>query len=188
MTSGTIPISRIFWLSIMLINGIQGRKLVATFTSLMEDLRFNIESNREELAAALKRSPNVVYQKVNEIAFFVGSRHSVNLQLHFPAPAKISDISSYGTENVGIVVDKFRKTFPVPREIVKQKAVELVGPGAQPQDAYMYEGKEGVKVVMPGGRIEVLPGSVHFWCVIDERVRAYADWLAENVYFPGKKT
>lgn len=158
------------------------------FSSLMDDLRHNIKSNREALAAALKRSPNLAYQKVNELALFVSSRHSVNLQLHFPAPGKISDISSYGTENVGIVVDKFRKTFPVPRETVKQKAVELVGPDAQPQDAYMYEGKEGVKVVMPGGRIEVLPGSVHFWCVIDERVRAYGDWLVENVYFPSKKT
>lgn len=171
----------------MLINGRHRRKLVA-FSSLIDDLRFNVESNREVLAAALKRSPNVAYQQVNELALFVGSRHGVNLQLHFPAPGKISDISSYGTENVGIVIDKFRKTFPVPRETVKQKVVEFVGSEARPQDAYMYEGKEGVKVVMPRGRIEVLPGSVHFWCVIDERVRAYADWLAENVYLLNKKT
>lgn len=157
------------------------------FSNLMDDLRNNIERNREVLAAALKRSPNVAYQKVNELALFVGSRHSVNLMLHFPVPSKISDIGSYGTENIGIVVDKFRKTFPVPRETVKQKAIELIGSDAQPQDAYMYEGKEGVKVVMPGGRIEVLPGSMHFWCVIDERVSAYADWLADNVYFSDKK-
>jgi len=153
----------------------------------MDDFRFNVESNRDALAAALKRSPNVVYQKVNELALFVGSRHGVNLQLHFPAREKISDIGSYGTENIGIVVDKFRKTFPVSREIVKQKAVELIS-NAQPEDAYMYEGKEGVKVVIPEGRIEVLPGSVHFWCRIDGRVRAYADWLMENVYFPDSKT
>jgi hypothetical protein len=160
---------------------------VAAFSSLMDDLRFNIESNRGALAAALKRSPNVAYQKVNELALFVGSRHGVNLQLHFPAADKISDVGSYGTENIGIVVDKFRKTFPVPRETVKQKAIELLG-DAQPQDAYMYEGKEGVKVVMPQGRIEVLPGSVHFWCRVDERVRSYGDWLMENVYFPTEKT
>jgi hypothetical protein len=154
----------------------------------MDDLRHNVESNHEALALALKRSPNMAYQKVNELALFVGSRHGVNLQLHFPAPGRISDIDSYGTENVGIVVDKFRKTFPVPREEVKQKAVELLGPAAQPQDAYMYEGKEGVKVILPGGRIEVLPGSIHFWCAMDKRVMEYADWLAENVYFPLGKT
>lgn len=152
----------------------------------MDELRHNVESNREALALALKKSPNMAYQKVNELALFVGSRHGVNLQLHFPAPGKISDIDSYGTENVGIVVDKFRKTFPVPREAVKQKAVELLGPEAQPRDAYMYEGKEGVKVVLPGGRIEVLPGSIHFWCAMDKRVMEFADWLAENVYFPAR--
>ncbi|HEY3095028.1 MAG TPA: hypothetical protein VGJ42_04640 [Nitrososphaera sp.] len=158
------------------------------FSSLMTDLRFNIERNRDALAVALKRSPNMAYQKVNELALFVSSRHGVDLQLHFPVPSKISDIGSYGTENVGIVVDKFRKSFPVPRETVKQKAVEILGSDARPQDAYMYEGKEGVKVVLPSGRIEVLPGSVLFWCRIDEKVRSYADWLAENVYFPNEKT
>lgn len=160
---------------------------MAAFSSLIDDLRCNIESNRYALAAALKRSPNIAYQKVNELALFVGSRHGVDLQLHFPVAGKISDVGSYGMENIGIVVDKFRKTFPVPREAVKQKAVEFLGSDAQPQDAYMYEGKEGVKVIMPGGRIEVLPGSVHFWCRIDKRVRLYADWLMENVYFPDKK-
>lgn len=164
------------------------KSALPAFSAIIGDLRHSIESNREALTAALERSPNMAYQKVNELALFVGSRHGVNLQLHFPAPGRISDVGSYGTENVGIVVDKFRKVFPVPREMVKQKAVELVGPGAQPQDAYMYEGKEGVKVVMQGGRIEVLPGSVHFWCAMDERVMAYADWLAENVYFPHEKT
>jgi hypothetical protein len=164
------------------------KRALPAFSALIDDLRFNIESNRDGLAAALKRSPNMAYQKVNELALFVGSRHGVDLQLHFPAAAKISDISSYGTENVGVVVDKFRKTFPVPRETVKQKAVEVLGAGARPQDAYMYEGKEGVKVLMPDGRIEVLPGSVHFWCRIDDKVRLYADWLMENVYFPDRKT
>ncbi len=158
------------------------------FSTLIDDLRYNVESNRDALAMALRKSPNMAYQKVNELALFVGSRYGVNLQLHFPVPGKISDIGSYGTENVCIVVDKFRKTFPVPREAVKQKAVEFLGSDARPQDAYMYEGKEGVKVVMPEGRIEVLPGSVHFWCRIDKKVRSYADWLAENVYFPNNKT
>ena len=156
------------------------------FSNLMDDLRYNIESNRDALAAALRKSPNVVYQKVNELALFVGSRYNVNLQLHFPAPGKISDVATYGTENIGIVVDKFRKTFPIPREEVKRKAVEILG-DVEPHDAYMYEGKEGVKVVMREGRIEILPGSVHFWCRIDESVRSYADWLAQNVYFPNQK-
>ncbi|MDF2726546.1 MAG: hypothetical protein K0S84_89 [Nitrososphaera sp.] len=151
----------------------------------MDDLQLNIERNHDVLAVALKRSPNIAYQKVNELAQFVGSHYSINLQLHFPIPGKISDLDSYGTENISIVVDKFRRLFPVPRELVKQKAVELIGNDAKSKDAYTYEGKEGAKVMlMPKGSIEVLPGSIHFWCKIDGRIRSYGDWMIENVYFP----
>jgi hypothetical protein len=157
---------------------------LGVFSSLIDDLYLNFNRNRDALALVLKRSPNMAYHKVNELAKFVGSHYSVDLQLHFPIPQKISDLDSYGTENISIVVDKFRRTFPVPRETVKQKAVELIGDEAKPQDAYTYEGKEGVKVVMSKGSIEVLPGSVHFWCKVDTRVRSYGDWLIENIYFP----
>jgi len=148
----------------------------------MDDFRSNVAQNRDALVAIAKKNPHAAYQKVNELALFVGSRHGVDLQLHFPAPAKISDVDSYGTENIGIVVDKWRRTFPITREQVKKKAEEMLQ-GSKAQDAYMYEGKEGVKVVMPEGRLEVLPGSIHLWCVADENVRRYADWLMENVYF-----
>jgi hypothetical protein len=151
----------------------------------MDELHLNIKRNHDTLAATLKKSPNMAYQKVNELAQFVGSHYSINLQLHFPIPGKISDLDSYGTENISLVVDKFRKVFPVPRETVKQKAVELIGNNANPKDAYTYEGKEGAKIIlMPKGSIEVLPGSMHFWCKIDTRIRSYGDWMMENVYFP----
>lgn len=148
----------------------------------MDDFRLNIAQNRDSLIAISKKNPHVAYQRINELALFVGSRHSVHLQLHFPVPARISDVDSYGTENIGIVIDKKRTTFPIPRTQIKKKSEETIK-GARPQDAYMYEGKEGVKVVMQDGRIEVLPGSIHLWCKIDEDVRRFGDWLMENVYF-----
>lgn len=158
----------------------------ATFSSLIDDLQFTIECNRDVLAAALKRSPNVAYQKVNELALFVGSRYGINLQLHFPIANKVLSLDSYGTENIGIVVDKFRKTFPIARNILKQKSIEYLGTSAKPQDAYMYEGKEGIKISLEGGRIEVLPGSIHFWCKIDEKIKLYGDWLMQNIYLIDK--
>ena len=159
---------------------------MGTFSNLLDDLHLNIKRNHDTLALALKRrSPNIAYQKVNELAQFVGSHYKVDLQLHFPMPGKISDLDSYGTENISIVVDKFRKVFPIPKETVKQKAIELIGSDAKPKDAYSYEGKEGAKIViMSKGSIEVLPGSIHFWCKIDSRIRSYGDWMIENVYFP----
>ena len=159
---------------------------MGTFSNLLDDLHLNIKRNRDSLALALKRrSPNIAYQKVNELAQFVGSHYKVDLQLHFPMPGKISDLDSYGTENISLVVDKFRRVFPIQKEIVKQKAIELIGIDAKPKDAYTYEGKEGAKIIiMSKGSIEVLPGSIHFWCKIDDRIRSYGDWMMGNVYFP----
>jgi hypothetical protein len=127
----------------------------------------------------------MAYQQVNELAQFVGSHYKVDLQLHFPIPGKICDLDSYGTENISLVIDKFRRVFPIQKETVKQKAIELIGSDAKPKDAYTYEGKEGAKVIiMSKGSIEVLPGSIHFWCKIDNKIRSYGDWMMENVYFP----
>ena len=154
------------------------------FSALVGELKSNIHNNRNALYAILKKNPNLAYQKVNEIAVFTGSHYNLNLQLHFPDSKKIYDVNSYGTENIGIVVDKFRKTFPIPREDIKRKAIEIMGNNIQPQDAYMYEGKEGIKVILENGRIEILPGSIHLWCKIDEKkLKSYCDWLMQNVYF-----
>ena len=154
------------------------------FSALVEELRSNMHNNRNALYIILKKSPTVAYQKINDLAGFTGSRYNLNLQLHFPDSKKIHDIDSYGTENIGIVVDKFRRTFPIPREDIKRKASEVIGNNIQAQDAYMYEGKEGIKLVLESGRIEILPGSIHLWCnVEDKKIQSYCDWLLQNVYF-----
>jgi hypothetical protein len=152
-------------------------------STLIDELRENIDRNKNLLQSILNKNPNMAYQKINEISLFTGSRYNLNLQLHFPDTKKISHIESYGEENIGIVIDKFRKKFPIPRQSIKLKAIEIMGNNIQAQDAYMYEGKEGVKIILEKGRIEVLPGSCHFWCKIDERVKSYGDWLMKNVYF-----
>jgi hypothetical protein len=159
--------------------------MTLTFSSLLRDLGSNIEYNRQVLETSLKSNPAMAYQKINEIAQFVGSRYRLNLQLHFPDQTKIFEVDSYGTENIGIVFDKHRKRFPIDRETIKSKAIEMVEP-ARADDAYMYEGKEGVRVTVENGRIEILPGSIHLWCnVKNDRIRAYADWLFEKVYYIG---
>jgi hypothetical protein len=153
-----------------------------TFSTIHSDLLYNLSYHRPKLEKDLVKSPNVAYQQINQISNFVGSRFQISLQLHFPNSSKIRDVNSYGTENIGIVVDKFRKTFPISREIIKQKAKETLGV-IKALDAYMYEGKEGLKIIMDSGRIEILPGSVHLWCKIDENVKNFMDWLMEEIYF-----
>ena len=74
-------------------------------------------------------------------------------------------------------------------EKIKEKAKELFG-DVEVADAYMYEGKEGVKVFLgPANeagrkedRIDILPHSLHVWYEFTDKVTEFCDWLLENVY------
>jgi hypothetical protein len=154
------------------------------FSELIDELISNIKYNRDILYAFSKNNPNLLYKKLIELGSFTGSRHHVTLQLHFPDPKKIKDIDSYGTENISVVIEKFRKKFTIPKENIVRKAIEFLGDNVQIQDAYMYEGKEGLRIIRQNGRIEILPGSIHLWCKIDQNLKNYLDWLMQNMYNP----
>jgi hypothetical protein len=155
------------------------------FSSLISDLLNNINSNIQFFRTTLlKKNPGLAYYKLNELTNFVGSRYKLKVEIHFPNSSKIYNIDGYGKENISIVIDKFRKTFPIQREIIKQKAGEFFK-NANIIDAYMYEGKEGIKIIFndsAGSRIEILPGSFHLWVKIDKDVENFCNWLLENVY------
>ena len=155
------------------------------FSKLIEEIRFNIMSNKQSLTSLANKNPNIAYQKLNELVAFTGLRHKLDLKLHFPIPDRIRNVDEYGTENIGIVFDKFRKLFPIPRETIKEKVLEIM-PDAIVKDAYMYEGKEGLKATIKDGRLEILPGSIHIWTKVDKQVIVLLDWLMENVYQTSK--
>jgi hypothetical protein len=155
--------------------------LSAVFSTLHDDLIRNLKLNENSIKSILNRSPSLAYAKINEITHFVGSRYFIDVRLQFPQHEKIFETESYGTENLGLIVNKFRKTFPIPREQVKSQASDILDT-VRVQDAYMYEGKEGVRVITKNGRLEILPGSVHLWCKVDNKVKAYVDWLMDMVY------
>ena len=150
------------------------------FSKILEDLKMNFNTNRNFFLKYSNSNPNMIYSKINEIAQFVGARYGLDLKLHFPHPSKIYVIDSYGSENIGIVVDKFKKNFSISRELIKSKAIETI-PGASVSDAYMYEGKEGVRISFEKGRLELLPGSIHIWSSIDKDVENYVNWILRNV-------
>jgi hypothetical protein len=156
-----------------------------TFGMVMRELKENIDSNKLVLESTLKKNPGLAFNKVNELAHFVGRRYNMELNIHFPDSSKIKEINSYGTENIGIIIDKFRKKFPIPREEIKKEALSMTG-CIEAQDAYMYEGKEGIRVTLRSGRIEIQPGVIHLWCNIDSDVITFVDWLMLYVYFNNK--
>jgi len=155
------------------------------FTSLMADLSNNINSNIEFFKTTLiKKNPTLAYYKLNELSNFVGSRYNLKLEIHFPNSTKVYDIDNYGKENISIIIDKFRKTFTIQRERIKQEA-ENFFKNSTVIDAYMYEGKEGIKIIFNDknkSRIEILPGSFHLWTIIEKDVENFCNWLLTNVY------
>lgn len=152
------------------------------FSDLHADLLYNLRYHKQELERDIKKNPNIAFQHINQISNFVGAKLNVSVQLHFPSSSKILDVDSYGTENIGIVLNKFKKSFPIQRGIIKNAAKEMLG-DVTTQDAYMYEGKEGLKIIMKDGRIEILPGSVHLWCKVSEDISRFMDWLMDAIYF-----
>jgi hypothetical protein len=152
------------------------------FSNLHSDLLYNLRYHKQELERDIKKNPNTAFQHINQISNFVGAKLNVSVQLHVHSSSKILDVDSYGTENIGIVLNKFKKSFPIQRDIIKNAAKEMLG-DVTTQDAYMYEGKEGLKIIMLDGRIEILPGSVHLWCKVSEDISRFMDWLMDAIYF-----
>lgn len=154
-----------------------------SFSLIVSELRKELASNMPQIRILLKKNPAMAFTTINEIASKIGKRHGLVLSLNFPQRGKIEDFESYGTENIGLVFYRNPRNFPISRDLIKSKAAETME-GAQINDAYMYEGKEGVRVVSDGIRLDVLPASLHVWGKFDKRTVEFCDWLLANCYQP----
>lgn len=156
------------------------------FSEITNNLQQQLKSNLPQIRLLLKKNPAMAYTRITEIGFAVGKKYKIQLIVNFPQRGKIEDFDSYGMQDLSIIVNRERKNFPIQRSIIKDKAKEIFG-DVQVDDAYMYEGKEGVKVFPEGGRIDILPHSIHIWCKFDEKVTSYCNWLLVNVYQLGQE-
>jgi len=151
------------------------------FSAIIEELQKELKSNMAQIRFLLMKSPAIAFTTMNEIATKVGKKYKMSLLLNFPQSGKIEDYESYGTQDISMIIDMTRKVFPIKREMIKSKAKEIFG-DIKVEDAYMYEGKEGVKVFLESGRIDILPHSLHVWCKFDSKVTEFCDWLLINCY------
>lgn len=156
-----------------------------SFSEITAKLQGQLKSNLPQIMMLLRKNPAMAYTKITEIGLDVGKNYNIKLLVNFPQEGKIEQFDYYGKRDLSIIVDMQKKNFPIQRSIVKEKAKEIFG-NAQIDDAYMYEGKEGVRVTFDGGRIDILPHSLHIWCIFDEKVTGFCDWLLANVYDRGQ--
>ncbi len=152
-----------------------------SFAKITEHLKKELKSNMPQIRVLLKKNPAIAYSRITEIGFDVGKKHNIKLIVNFPHEGKIEDFDSYGTQDLSIIVDQSKTNFPIERSIIKSKAKEIFG-DIKVEDAYMYEGKEGAKIFLENGRIDILPHSLHIWCKFTDKVSKYCEWLLENVY------
>ena len=151
------------------------------FSELVEDLQIQLKKDLAQIRFLLKKNPAMAYTRIVEIGKGVGQKYGIKLVVNFPKQGKIEDFSKYGKRDLSLIIDYDRKRFPIDREIIKKKAIEVLG-DVKTEDAYMYENKEGVRVFGDGWKIDILPHSVHIWTDFDEKVTTFCNWLMENAY------
>jgi hypothetical protein len=155
--------------------------MIVSFSIITTQLQAQLKSNLPQIMMLLRNNPAMAYTKITEIGLGVGKKYNIQLLVNFPQENKINEFDYYGKRDLSIIIDRQKRNFPVPRQTIKETAAKIFGT-AQIDDAYMYEGKEGVRVTFDGGRIDVLPHSLHIWCFFDDKVNEFCNWLLENVY------
>ena len=156
------------------------------FSGLVFDLQSELKKELAQIRFLLKKSPGSGYTRIVEIGKEVGKKYNIKLIVNFPKQGRIDEFEMYGKRDLSLIIDYDRKKFPIDRELIKQKAKEILG-DVQTQDAYMNDDTEGVRIYTDSWKIDILPHSVHIWTEFNEKVTKFCDWLMENVYQIKKK-
>jgi len=160
--------------------------MMMIFSELTSDLQVQLKRDLAQIRFLIKKNQGMAYARIVEIGKEVGKKYNIKLIVNFPKEGRIDEFDMYGRRDLSLIIDYDRKRFPIDRELIKQKAKELLV-DVQTEDAYMYEGKEGVRVFTENWKIDILPHSLHIWTEFNENVTAFCDWLMENVYQMKKK-
>ena len=156
------------------------------FSELTADLQSQLKKDLAQIRFLLKKSPGSGYARIVEIGKEVGKKYNIKLIVNFPKEGRIDEFEMYGKRDLSLIIDQEKKRFPIDRELIKQKAKEILG-DVKTQDEYMYEDREGVRVFTDNWKIDILPHSMHIWTEFNEKVTEFCDWLMENVYQMKKK-
>jgi len=156
------------------------------FSEVVTDLQSELKKNLAQIRFLLKKNPAMAYTRIVEIGKEVGKKYNIKLIVNFPKQGRIDEFEKYGKRDLSLIIDYDKKRFSIDREIIKQKAIEILG-DVKTEDAYMYENKEGVRVFTDNWKIDILPHSVHVWTDFDDKVTAFCNWLMENAYEMKKK-
>ncbi len=155
--------------------------MVTKFEKIITELQTQLQNNLTSIKNALQNNPALSYSMINNLCSDISDKYGICILLNFPEKKTIYDFESYGKQNISIIIDRTCKKFPIHRDIIKIQ-IKKMFPNTTIKDAYMYEGKEGLKVFLNHGRIDILPHSFHLLCKCTNDVMGFSDWLLANVY------
>ena len=96
------------------------------FTELITDLQNELKKELAQIRFLIKKNPGLGYNRIVEIGKEVGKRYNIKLIINFPKEGRIEEYEMYGKRDLSLIVDYERKRFPMDREIIKQKAIEML--------------------------------------------------------------
>ena len=146
---------------------------------IIKDLWSTLESRQNEYATLLETDRIRAFGAINKIAFEVGQRHRVLLQLNFP-PGQIGPkLNLLGHRNLSIIIHRGQEKFESVSEAEVKKIFDRLSPQGFEQ---LKQDQEGFKAQLSNGRIDCLPGAIHLWCEITTGVLGVLDWLFNKTY------
>ena len=146
---------------------------------IIQDLWSTLESRQNEYSTLLETDRIRAFEAVNKIAFEVGQRHRVLLQLNFPPGQYGLNLNWLGHRDLSLIVHRGQEKFENVSEAEVKKIFDKLNPqGFEP----LKHDQEGFKARLSNGRIDCLPGAIHLWCEITTEVLGVLDWLFTTTY------
>lgn len=146
---------------------------------IVKDLWKALDERQSEYEALLWHGKPQAFEAINRVAFEVGERHGVFLQVNFPPGRALNNAKEVGRRDLSLLVHRDRKRFQGTTEQELKKAFQPLSPISFDSAGFGYE---GFKVRLASGRIDCLPGGVHLWCEVTPDVLRFLDWLFEHAY------
>jgi hypothetical protein len=110
----------------MVIIGIFQRRIMI-FSEVVTDLQSELKKDLAQIRFLLKKNPAMAYTRIVEIGKEVGKKYNIKLIVNFPKQGRIDEFEKYGKRDLSLIIDYDKKRFPIDREIIKQKAIEMLG-------------------------------------------------------------
>jgi len=146
---------------------------------IIKDLWKTLEERHAEYGALLSNGKPQAFEAINKVAFEVGERHGVFLQVNSPPGRSLTNTKDLAHRDLSLLVHRDRKKFQGTTEEELKKALQPLSPISFDSAGFGYE---GFKVRLASGRIDCLPGGVHLWCEVTPELLRFLDWLFEHAY------